>query len=48
MIDDPRCCGTGSCVINDLGECWCGQRWDGEKMCYPVVEETNNDGVEDV
>ena len=48
MIDDPRCCGTGSCIINDLGECWCGQRWDGEKMCYPVVEEINNDGVEDV
>jgi hypothetical protein len=27
---------------------WCGQRWDGEKMCYPRVEETNNDGVENV
>jgi len=26
----------------------CVQRWDGEKMCYPRVEETNNDGVEDV
>ena len=48
MKEDPRCCGTGSCIINDLGECWCEQRWDGEKMYYPRVEETNNDGVEDV
>ena len=39
MKEDPRCCGTGSCIINDLGECWCGQRRDGEKMCYPVVEK---------
>ena len=35
MKEDPRCCGTGSCIINDLGECWCGQRWDGEKMSQP-------------
>ena len=48
MKEDPRCCGGGSCIINDLGEYWCGQQWDGEKMCYPRVEETNNDGVEDV
>ena len=20
------------CIINDEGVCWCGQRWDGEKM----------------
>ncbi len=35
MNDDPRCCGTGTCIINDEGFCWCGQRWDGEKMCFP-------------
>lgn len=29
---DDRCCGSGTCIINDQGECWCGQRWDGEKM----------------
>ena len=33
--DDPRCCGTGTCIINDEGVCWCGQKWDGEKMCFP-------------
>lgn len=28
---DKRCCGSGVCIINDVGECWCGQVWDGEK-----------------
>jgi len=35
MSEDTRCCGTGTCIINSEGECWCGQRWDGEKMCFP-------------
>jgi hypothetical protein len=34
MSEDSRCCGTGTCIINSQGECWCGQRWDGEKMCF--------------
>jgi hypothetical protein len=34
MAEDPRCCGTGTCIINDEGVCWCGQKWDGEKMCF--------------
>ncbi len=34
MSEDIRCCGTGTCIINSDGECWCGQRWDGEKMCF--------------
>ncbi len=34
-MDDPRCCGTGTCIINAEGFCWCGQRWDGERMCFP-------------
>ena len=33
--NDTRCCGTGTCMINAEGLCWCGQRWDGEKMCPP-------------
>jgi hypothetical protein len=36
MTEDERCCGTGTCIINDEGVCWCGQVWDGEKMCKPV------------
>ena len=39
MTEDPRCCGTGTCIINEDGLCWCGQKWDGEKMCFPNVEE---------
>ena len=41
MNDDERCCGTGTCLINAEGVCWCGQRWDGEKMCFaPQKAET--------
>lgn len=35
--DDERCCGTGTCIIDAQGNCWCGQKWDGEKMCYPTM-----------
>jgi hypothetical protein len=34
---DKRCCGSGVCIINDAGECWCGQVWDGEKMSAPKM-----------
>jgi hypothetical protein len=34
MEDDARCCGTGHCMINAQGQCWCGQQWDGTKMCF--------------
>jgi len=34
---DKRCCGSGVCIINDAGECWCGQIWDGEKMAAPSL-----------
>jgi len=40
MLDDERCCGTGTCIINAEGYCWCGQKWDGEKMCFPERGET--------
>lgn len=33
--EDERCCGTGHCLIDTDGRCWCGQVWDGEKMCLP-------------
>ena len=34
-MEDTRCCGTGTCIINAEGYCWCGQRWDGTRMCFP-------------
>ncbi len=43
MSDDPRCCGTGTCIINAEGLCWCGQRWDGEKMCFMPEPEAQQD-----
>jgi len=42
-MEDPRCCGSDACIINDEGECWCGQSWDGEKMCFSKLEEDNDD-----
>ena len=37
MQEDERCCGTGTCIIDAQGLCWCGQQWDGEKMCRPPL-----------
>lgn len=34
MNDDPRCCGSGTCIIDAEGRCWCGQQWDGQRMCH--------------
>lgn len=45
MVEDERCCGTGTCLINAEGQCWCGQRWDGQKMCFA---ESNTSLVEPV
>ena len=33
-MEDTRCCGSGTCIINAQGYCWCGQRWDGTRMCF--------------
>ena len=35
--------GNISWSINSEGECWCGQRWDGEKMCFqrPLAQGLN-------
>jgi len=43
MDSDPRCCGTGTCIINTEGICWCGQVWDGEKMCMPKLNSANTE-----
>jgi hypothetical protein len=32
--NDERCCGSGTCIIDAKGCCWCGQQWDGEKMVH--------------
>ena len=44
MLDDKRCCGSGTCIINAEGFCWCGQKWDGTKMCFPEKPKGTADG----
>ncbi|MEO7939475.1 MAG: hypothetical protein ABIR55_12695 [Burkholderiaceae bacterium] len=36
MNEDSRCCGSGTCIIDNAGRCWCGQQWDGEELCRPA------------
>ncbi len=43
---DKRCCGSGVCIINDSGECWCGQVWDGEKMSAPPLMPSNTQSTD--
>jgi hypothetical protein len=50
MNDDERCCGSGTCIIDPAGRCWCGQQWDGEKMVAGGVMragDTPKTGIED-
>jgi len=39
--EDQRCCGRGVCIINEHGQCWCGQAWDGEKMITAKLVPSN-------
>ena len=39
MTEDSRCCGSGTCLINAAGKCWCGQQWDGENLCSPASDK---------
>lgn len=54
MDEDPRCCGSGTCIIDPEGRCWCGQQWDGSKMVHtrmlmatPTEPEPNLPGDQD-
>jgi len=38
MAEDSRCCGSGACIINPQGYCWCGQKWDGTRMSLPALD----------
>jgi hypothetical protein len=41
MNDDPRCCGSGTCIIDAEGRCWCGQQWDGQTMRRSPLAQTD-------
>jgi hypothetical protein len=42
FMNDERCCGTGTCIINAEGLCWCGQKWNGSTICFPEAERHND------
>lgn len=48
MNEDPRCCGSGTCIIDTEGHCWCGQRWDGQKMGPAPLAQPAGSGRADV
>ena len=31
MNEDSRCCGSGTCIIDIEGRCWCGRQWGDQK-----------------
>jgi hypothetical protein len=41
MKDDPRCCGSGTCIIDPEGRCWCGQQWEGRVTDKLPIEAEN-------
>lgn len=45
-MEDKRCCGSGTCIINAEGVCWCGQRWDGEKMIQANLDNKTTEEVD--
>ena len=45
--EDERCCGSGTCIIDAAGRCWCGQQWDGQQMaCPPPLAAQPSAGTE--
>ena len=44
---DQRCCGRGVCIINEHGQCWCGQVWDGQNMITAKLAPSNSLGTLD-
>jgi hypothetical protein len=47
MNEDPRCCGSGTCIIDTEGRCWCGQQWDGQKMGHAPLAQAEGPGPAD-
>ena len=39
MQNDERCCGSGTCIIDADGLCWCGQRWQGNQLCADAAAQ---------
>jgi len=48
MTDDLRCCGSGVCIIDSEGRCWCGRQWDRRATAETPVEDEAPDKAEQV
>ncbi|OYY61187.1 MAG: hypothetical protein B7Y51_10690 [Burkholderiales bacterium 28-67-8] len=48
MTEDLRCCGSGTCIIDTEGRCWCGQQWDGQKMAPAPLMQSEGHAPADV
>ena len=47
MSENARCCGSGTCIIDIDGRCWCGQQWGGQKMvAVPLAQDQSPVRVE--
>ena len=46
MMEDKRCCGSGSCIINEDGICWCGQKWDGQRLVPPNLDNQKSEKID--
>ncbi len=40
-MQDERCCATGTCIINAEAYCWCGPKWNSQKMGFPDRHESD-------
>lgn len=47
-MNDNRCCGSGVCIINADGMCWCGQKWDGERLLKPQHNKNESNANADI
>ena len=43
MSQDERCCGSGTCIIDADGLCWCGQRWQDNQLCSTTAQNHSNE-----
>ena len=46
MMEDKRCCGSGSCIINEEGICWCGQKWEGERLVPTNLDNQKSEKID--
>ena len=46
MTNDTRCCGSGACIIDPEGRCWCGQQWHSHATDQAPTEKEGTGDAE--